>query len=177
VKVPACSTIHAILDRPGLVTRAKRSRTHTEGTPLSSGLGPNALYSTDYKGEFKLGNSTLLLSADRDRSRLALLAAVRGQGIQCGTERSQAPQSANLLQQQAKFDAFLEEFNNERPHEGLDMKCQADVYTASAKPIAASKNRSSRSTIRPSSSPTAASLPVSQEDQLKHLSGWSSGRY
>src|SRR4051794_24727272 len=37
VKVPACSTVHAILDRHGLVARAKRSRTHTEGTPLSSG--------------------------------------------------------------------------------------------------------------------------------------------
>src|ERR1700728_1902577 len=56
VKVPACSTIHAILDRDGLVTRAKRSRTHTECTPLSSGLVPNALWCTDYKGEFKLGN-------------------------------------------------------------------------------------------------------------------------
>jgi len=29
------------------------------------------------------------------------------------------PAGANLLQQQAKFDAFLQEFNNERPHEAL----------------------------------------------------------
>jgi hypothetical protein len=56
VKVPARSTIQAILDRHGLVTRAKRSRTHTEGTPLSCGLTPNALWCTDYKGEFQLGN-------------------------------------------------------------------------------------------------------------------------
>src|SRR5579875_3784631 len=56
VKVPACSTIHVILDRHGLVTRAKRSRTHCQGTPLSPGLTPNALWCTDYKGEFKLGN-------------------------------------------------------------------------------------------------------------------------
>src|SRR5690349_22626567 len=56
VKVPACSTIHAILDRHGLVTRAKRSRTRCEGTSLSAGLTPNALWCTDYKGEFKLGN-------------------------------------------------------------------------------------------------------------------------
>src|SRR5690242_15534490 len=56
VKVPACSTIHAILDRHGLVSRAKRSRTHTEGTPLSAGLRPNTLWCTDYKGEFQLGN-------------------------------------------------------------------------------------------------------------------------
>jgi transposase InsO family protein len=56
VKVPARSTIHAILDRHGLVTRAKRSRTRTEGTPLSCGASPNALWCADYKGEFRLGN-------------------------------------------------------------------------------------------------------------------------
>jgi hypothetical protein len=44
------------------------------------------------------------------------------------------PAGANLLQQQAKFDDFLEEFNNERPHEALEMKCPAEVYTASTKP-------------------------------------------
>jgi transposase InsO family protein len=44
------------------------------------------------------------------------------------------PAGANLLQQQAKFDAFLEEFNNERPHEALDMKCPAEVYSASCRP-------------------------------------------
>src|SRR5258708_40291727 len=57
VKVPACSTIHAILDRHGLVARASRPRTHAEGTPLSAGLNPNALWSTDYKGEFHLGTN------------------------------------------------------------------------------------------------------------------------
>src|SRR5690348_13192132 len=44
VKLPARSRIHAILDRHGLVTRAKRSRTRTEGTPLSEGASPNALW-------------------------------------------------------------------------------------------------------------------------------------
>jgi hypothetical protein len=43
------------------------------------------------------------------------------------------PAGANLLQQQAKFDTFIEEFNHERPHEALDMKCPAEVYTASPK--------------------------------------------
>ncbi len=56
VRVPACSTIHAIMDRHGLVTRQRRSRTKTEGTPLSEGLAPNALWCTDYKGEFMLGD-------------------------------------------------------------------------------------------------------------------------
>jgi len=44
------------------------------------------------------------------------------------------PAGANLLQQQAKFDTFLEEFNNERPHEALDMKCPAEVYASSYRP-------------------------------------------
>jgi transposase len=56
VKVPACSTIHAVLDRHGLVTRATRSRTRAEGTPLSEGLRPNDLWCTDYKGEFMLAD-------------------------------------------------------------------------------------------------------------------------
>ena len=41
------------------------------------------------------------------------------------------PAGANILQQQATFDAFVSEFNNERPHEALDMKCPAEVYTPS----------------------------------------------
>ncbi len=44
------------------------------------------------------------------------------------------PAGANILQQQGKFDAFIEEFNTERPHEALEMKCPADVYTASPRP-------------------------------------------
>jgi hypothetical protein len=44
------------------------------------------------------------------------------------------PAGANLLQQQAKFDAFQVEFNSERPHEALHMKCPAEVYMASTKP-------------------------------------------
>jgi hypothetical protein len=44
------------------------------------------------------------------------------------------PASANILQQQAKFDDFIEEFNSERPHEALSMKCRAEVYTPSTRP-------------------------------------------
>jgi|ERR1700684_1154782 len=32
-----------------------------------------------------------------------------------------------------KFDAFVHEFNNERPHEALDMKCPGEVYKASTR--------------------------------------------
>ena len=56
VKVPAQSTIHAVLDRHGLVKRMGRRRGRAEGTALSLGQKPNELWCTDYKGEFLLGN-------------------------------------------------------------------------------------------------------------------------
>ena len=46
------------------------------------------------------------------------------------------PPGVNSLQQQERFDAFLREFNTERPHEALDMKCPAEFYTASARAYA-----------------------------------------
>jgi transposase InsO family protein len=41
------------------------------------------------------------------------------------------PARSNLLQQQERFDEFVEEFNFERPHEALEMKRPAEVYTPS----------------------------------------------
>src|SRR4029079_3130373 len=43
------------------------------------------------------------------------------------------PPGMNILQQQAKFDAFVNEFNTERPHEALEMKCPAELYMPSSK--------------------------------------------
>ena len=206
VKVPARSTIHAILDRHGLVTRAKRSRTRTEGTALSAGASPNSLWCADYKGEFMLGDRRycypltvtdhasryLLLceALESNAEKIAFTAferlfkerglpqAIRSDngvpfaspnglfnlsrlsvwwlrlGISIERIRPGHPQQngrhermhltlkkeatrpagANLLQQQAKFDDFLEEFNKERPHEALNMKCPAEVYSASCRP-------------------------------------------
>jgi len=39
------------------------------------------------------------------------------------------PPGMNILQQQAAFDDFIQEFNNERPHEALDMQCPTDLYS------------------------------------------------
>jgi len=203
VKVPACSTIHAVLDRHGLVSRPRLRRgTRAQGTALSQGLNPNDLWCADYKGEFLLGNKRycypltvtdhasrfLLLcealesnkedSAFRAFERLfqerGLPLAIRSDngvpfaspnglfnlsklsvwwlrlGISIERIRPGHPQqngrhermhltlkqettrpaAANILQQQAKFDTFLEEFNQERPHEALAMKSPADVYIA-----------------------------------------------
>ena len=41
------------------------------------------------------------------------------------------PPGMNALQQQDRFDAFLSEFNAERPHEALDMRTPAELYTSS----------------------------------------------
>ena len=206
VKVPACSTIHAVLDRHGLVSRARRSRTRAEGTPLSEGSSPNDLWCTDYKGEFMLANKRYCypLTVTDHASRYLLLCeamesnaekpaftaferlfqerglpqAIRSDngvpfaspnglfnlskllvwwlrlGIRIERIRPGHPQQngrhermhltlkkeatrpagANLLQQQAKFDEFIQEFNCERPHEALAMKCPAEVYTPSTRP-------------------------------------------
>lgn len=205
-KVPAASTIHAVLDRHELVSHPRRSRTRAEGTPLSEGLNPNDLWCTDYKGEFMLGDRRYCypLTVTDHASRYLLLCeamesiaekpaftaferlfkerglpgAIRsdngvpfaspnglfnlsklsvwwlrlgihierirpGHPQQNGrhermhlTLKQQAtrPAAANLLQQQAKFDVFLEEFNRERPHEALAMKCPAEVYRPSFRP-------------------------------------------
>lgn len=44
------------------------------------------------------------------------------------------PAGTNTLQQQARFDAFVSEFNTERPHQALNMRTPQDIYTASARP-------------------------------------------
>jgi len=208
VKVPACSTIHAILDRHGMVVRATRSRTRAEGTPLSAGSVPNELWCTDYKGEFQLTDKRYCypltvtdhasrylllceaLQSNREESAFTaferlfrerglpqairsdngvpfaspnglfnlsklsvwwLRLGIRIERIKPGhpqqngrhermhrtlKQEATRPAGANLLQQQAKFDAFLEEFNNERPHEALAMKCPAEVYSPSLRPYA-----------------------------------------
>ncbi len=56
VRVPAKSTIHAVLHRHGLVKPIGRPRHRATGTPLSTGAAPNELWCADFKGEFKLGN-------------------------------------------------------------------------------------------------------------------------
>jgi transposase InsO family protein len=45
------------------------------------------------------------------------------------------PSRTNLLQQQEAFDAFVLEFNRERPHEALEMKRPAEVYSPSLRPL------------------------------------------
>src|ERR1700683_1009888 len=56
IKAPAKSTVHAVLDRHGLVTRRRDRRYRAEGTLLTNAQSPNDLWCADYKGEFMMGN-------------------------------------------------------------------------------------------------------------------------
>ena len=203
VRVPAISTIHAVLDRHGLVKRMNKRRQRASGTPLSAGLAPNDLWCADYKGEFQLANRTycypltvtdhasryLLLceALESTREELAFTAferlfqerglplAIRSDNgvpfaspnalfnlsklsvwwLRLGIEierikpgkpqqngrhermhltlkkEATRPPGLNSLQQQARFDDFVQEFNVERPHQAIDMKCPAEIYTPS----------------------------------------------
>jgi putative transposase len=44
------------------------------------------------------------------------------------------PAAGNVLQQQARFADFIEQYNRERPHQALEMKVPADVYHPSPRP-------------------------------------------
>lgn len=57
VACPAMSTVHAVLDRHGLVRRRRRrARPRLAGTPLATPTASNRLWCADYKGEFLLTN-------------------------------------------------------------------------------------------------------------------------
>ena len=57
ISLPAISTVHAVLDRHGLVSRGRRRcRYKAEGTALSRPDQPNELWCVDYKGEFQLAD-------------------------------------------------------------------------------------------------------------------------
>ena len=44
------------------------------------------------------------------------------------------PAGNNFLQQQAKFDDFIDCYNNERPHQALNMRYPAEHYVPSTRP-------------------------------------------
>jgi hypothetical protein len=47
VRVPAKSTIHAVLDQHGQVRHMSKRRNRATGTPLSQGMAPNDLWCAD----------------------------------------------------------------------------------------------------------------------------------
>jgi putative transposase len=206
VQCPAISTVHAILDRHGLVKRRRRRVYKAEGTSLSWPCSPNDLWCADYKGEFMLADrrycypltitdfaSRYLIGCEALENTQAMYAfsvferafkdfglpgAIRtdngapfasanslfgltrlsvwwlrlgidierikpGHPQQNGrhermhlTLKKEAtkPASRNFLQQQARFDEFIRVFNEERPHQGINMRLPAELYTHSPRP-------------------------------------------
>ena len=206
ISLPAISTVHAILDRHGLVRRRGRTRRHAEGTALSRPATPNDLWCADYKGEFMLADrrycypltvtdfaSRFLLGCEalstnkeiyafsvfeRVFKEFGLPRAIRtdnGVPFSCTNaifglsklsvwwlrlgiaierikpghpqqngrhermhltlkKEATKPAAKNFLQQQAKFDAFVHCFNQERPHQALQMHCPAECYAPSPRP-------------------------------------------
>ncbi len=43
------------------------------------------------------------------------------------------PPAFNILKHQERFDEFMETFNNDRPHQALNMRYQGELYTPSAR--------------------------------------------
>ena len=208
IRVPAVSTIHAVMDRHGLVKRRGRRRNKAHGTPLSPGLHPNALWCTDFKGEFKMGDRRycypltvtdhasrriMLCEALESTRELPAIEAFERLFRDCGLpdairsdnglpfaspnglynlsklsvwwlrlgiaierikpghpqqngrhermhltlkQETARPPAMNILAQQEKFDAFVTEFNTERPHEALRMECPDQIYTPATRTYA-----------------------------------------
>jgi putative transposase len=204
-QLPAISTVHAVLDRHGLVHHRRRRRRTAAATTLSRPAMPNALWCADYKGEFMLGDrrycypltitdfaTRYLLTCEalsttaekfaftvfeRTFKEFGLPDAIRTDNgvpfasahalyglsklavwwLRLGIEieriepghpqqngrhermhltlkrEATKPAAANVLQQQARFDTFVAQYNRERPHQALDMKVPADVYARSSR--------------------------------------------
>ncbi len=56
IQLPAISTVHAVLDRHGLVSRGRKPRSKAQGTHSPRPTRPNDLWCADYKGEFMLSD-------------------------------------------------------------------------------------------------------------------------
>jgi len=206
VHTPAISTVHAILDRHGLVKPRKGRRNKATGTALSNASQPNDLWCADYKGEFMLADKRycypLTISDFASRYLIAcealsttkeayaftvfknafkeygLPSAIRTDNgvpfaspnalfnlsklavwwLRLGIEierikpgnpqqngrhermhltlklETTKPAGTNFLQQQGKFDEFIECYNNERPHQALNMQYPAERYAPSTRP-------------------------------------------
>ena len=65
-----------------------------------------------------------------DRRQCAESGSVRGHAA---VDHSTRPAAGNLRAQQRKFNRFWEEFNTERPHEALDMRTPAQLYSGSTR--------------------------------------------
>ena len=140
-RVPAKSTIHAVLCRHGLVKPMGRVRRRASGTPLSRGDSPNALWCADFKGEFKLGDGRYCypLTVTDHASRFLLLC-----------------EAMESTREDPAITAF-EQLFRER---GLPAPSAPTMASPSPAPTASSTSPSSPSGGCGSASPSSASSPA-----------------
>jgi putative transposase len=48
-------------------------------------------------------------------------------------QETSRPAAANMLAQQERFDRFVEEYNTERPHHGIELRRPAELYVRSSR--------------------------------------------
>ena len=94
VRIPARSTVHAVLDRHGLVRRARDRKNRAQGTPLSVAAAAQRSLVRRLQGRVQARQRPLLLPPDGHRPGLALPAAVRSPRINPGRSRSSKPSSS-----------------------------------------------------------------------------------
>lgn len=203
IPMPGTTAIGSLIDREGLITpHRRRKRVPAFPDHLTQAGAANEVWCADYKGQFRLGNTSycypLTVSDDATRFLIAIDAFERinleeariafeeaftkyglpkvirtdngapfascgllgltrlsvfwiKQGIRPERIKSGEPQqngrhermhrtlkaettrpaARNLLQQQERFDCFVETYNNIRPHEALGMSPPAKVYQPS----------------------------------------------
>jgi transposase len=154
ISLPAISTVHAVLDRHGLVTRGRRVRYRAQGHCALRAHASQRSLVCRLQGRVHARRQAVLLSADAffGLSKLSVWWLRLGIGIerikpgnpqQNGrhermhlTLKKEAtrPAGKNFLQQQSKFDHFMQEYNSERPHQALGMKYPGELYSSSLRP-------------------------------------------
>ena len=65
LRLPAKSTIHAVLDRHGHVKRMGKRRARATGTPLLKALAPNDLWCADFKGDSSSATAAIVTPLGR----------------------------------------------------------------------------------------------------------------
>jgi len=207
---PAASTASGILKREGLVrSRRRKRKTPPYTAPFNKCHRPNAVWSADFKGQFRTGDGRLCypLTISDNYSRYLLLCqglshpsyeevkpwfervfkeyglpeairtdngapfasvalgglsrlavwfiklGIKPERIETGhpeqngrhermhrslKEATAKPPRKNLEEQQKAFGEFAQEYNDERPHEAVNMKTPASRYRRSLRPYPAS---------------------------------------
>ena len=201
VQTPAISTVHAVLDRHGLVKHGRKRRYKAQGTGAVAAAATQRPLVRRLQGRVHARRPELLLSPDHHRLRQPLTAQLRvarrlprkptrsrsssASSMSSACPRRSAPTTGcpspvahalfglsklavwwlrlgiaierikpgcpqqngrhermhltlkkeatkpaalNLLQQQERFDAFIDGFNHERPHQALQMRYPAELY-------------------------------------------------